>query len=423
MPTTRRLLKRKAADNVKDTFADYVPSKSEARQTADPDAPPGRQLRKAAARKSTRPSYIDPDDAISDEDEDVFVEDYEDNIRVAKKRKRSPTPPMTPRRMIDDSDPLDEVVHSHETDLLHTPTVPPLSLTFNVPVGHSGPFVVNLDVNSLINASHSMLASSSLRTQPHTPFSVDSGYASKSRGASEQTTSGELVTQSSPLRPDVAGFLSLPPELRNQIYRLLFISTDKLDFGHPRNFSRSSHFLRSCKQVHEEARSILYAENTFYFQTARETRTRRFETGAYQIGYKDIRYFLSCIGTANLGLMRHIIMVFEDLVPSLNPRLKSIDERRFTNNDDLYAIMRLLGDHGRLQTIKLSFQGRRWFFEHDEPRFASYLVRISADKVDFIDWPDHFYNAGSKSPKLTETELAKEMKRATPMYSPAETKV
>ena len=419
MAPSKKTQKCKTADNysVKDYLFTTKEVTSEHKQTTDYNPRTGRPIRKGAGRISIKPSYVDPDEAMSDDDEDVFVEDFDDNVRVAKKRKRSPTPPMTPRRLIDDTEPLEEIVHSHESDLAVAP-VPPVSLTFNVPAGHSGPFVVNLDVNSMVNASQNVLSSAPLRSHPRTPCSADSGYGSKSREGSEMNRSVERTTQSSPRKPDKAGFLSLPPELRNQVYRLAFVTEEHLDFGNPKNFSRSAHFLRTCKQVHEEGKSIMYAENTFYFQTSRETRTRRFEAGAYQIGYKDIRYFLSVVGPANLGLMRHIIFVFEDLVPSLNPRLKGIDERRFTNNDDLYACLRLLGDHSRLQTVKLSFQGRRWFFEHDEPRFASYLVRIRADKVDFVSWPGHFYNAESKSPKTTETDLAKEMTRSAPLFGP-----
>lgn len=233
---------------------------------------------------------MNPDDAISDgdEDEDVFVEDVEDNICLAKKRKRSPSPPMTPGRLIDDNEVMEDVVSSQETGL-STPMLQPVSLTFNVPPGHSGPFVVNLDVNSFVNASHSMFAKSTLRSQPYTP-SADSGYESKSRGTSELNPLEDLG-RSRPSDPTKAGFLSLSGELRNKIYRLLFVTEDKVDFGHPRNFGRSSHFLSTCKQVHDEGRSILYSENTFYLQACKESRTRRFESGTYQIGYKSATSF------------------------------------------------------------------------------------------------------------------------------------
>ncbi|KAF1356558.1 hypothetical protein BDV97DRAFT_394464 [Delphinella strobiligena] len=409
----RRTQKRKSSDMATDALlSKEIPSETIAATIYNPRT--GRPIRRSAGRKSLEKSFVDPDDAMSEEDEDVYLDDFDDNVRVAKRRKRSPTPPMTPSRLIDDTEPLDESIRPHE-HALSMDVSQPISLTFNLPPGHTGPFVVNLDVNSLVKASQMRVSDSALRSQPRS--SPDSGYASKSREVSEQNRAGELSIHSSPRNLDKAGFLSLPPELRNEIYRLVFVKKEKLDFGHPHNFTRSSHLLRTCKQIHEEGKSILYAENVFYFQSSRETRTRRFEPGAYQIGYKDIRYFLSVIGPANLGLIRHVIFVFEDLVPSLNPRLKSIDERRFTSNEDLYAALRLLGDHGRLQTLKLSFQGRRWFFEHDEIRFSSYLVRIKADNVAFISWPDHFYNAESKSPKHTENDLAKEMSRPIPMYS------
>lgn len=408
--------KRKAKVAINKDITNEMPDKNiPDRPATDTEFNPrtGRPIRKGAGRKSLNEGYVNPTEAMSDEDEDEFIDDEDDNIRVAKKRKRSPTPPMTPRRLIDDAEMPEDIVPSYETDISPVPMVkaPPVSLTFNVPAGHSGPFVVNLDINSLMGLSQTMLANSISPSRSCTRSSDDSGYASKSRDTSEPPK-----IRSSPRKSNESGFLSLPPELRNEIYRLVFAKQEKLDFGHPKNFSRSSHFLRTCKQIHEEGKSILYTENTFYFQASRETRTRRFESGAYQIGYKDIRYFLSVIGGINLGLIRNMIFVFEDLVPSLNLRMKSIDERRFTNNEDLYAVLRLLGDYSRLQTLKVSFQGRRWFFEGDETRFASYLTRIKADDVEFVTWPEHVYNAESKSPKSTEQDLKKEMQRPTPIF-------
>lgn len=422
MPPARTAPKRKARSTTKNYASEPIVSREDSESKAPTEYNPrtGRPIRKSAGRKSLKPSYVDPGDALSDEDEDDFVDDLDDNVRIVKKRKPSPTPPMTPPRLIHDDDSVDDIspVLSYEPEP-EPMVLPPLSLSFNVPPGHTGPFVVNLDINSFVNASQGMVAASSLRTHPRT-FSPDSGYSSKSRGTSVQSQPLESTTKSRSRKPGVSGFLDLPPELRNVVYRLAFVTPEKLDFGNPRNFRRSAQFLSTCKQVHEEGRSILYTENIFYFQASRATRTRRFQPSSYQVGYKDIRYLLSQIGPTNLSLIRHMIFIFEDLVPSLNAHLKNIDQRRFTNDEDLYAALRLLGTYGKLQSLKLSFQGRRWFFGPDEVRFSSYLARIKADSVQFISWPDHFYNAESKAPKMTEDELAKEMTRSIPRYGPKE---
>ena len=84
-----------------------------------------------------------------------------------------------------------------------------------------------------------------------------------------------------------AGFLDLPAgknlkprcicigkadnkiELRNDIYRLAFVTKDTVDFGNPSNCQRSAAFLATCRQVHDEATSILYSENRFVFRRYR----------------------------------------------------------------------------------------------------------------------------------------------------------
>lgn len=124
------------------------------------------------------------------------------------------------------------------------------------------------------------------------------------------------------------------------------------------------------------------------------------------------------MGPDNVSLIRHVILLFEDLIQSLNPHKRNADDRRFTSDDDLRAVLRLLGDHGRLQTLKLSFQGRRLFFTRDDERFTSYLVRVKADTVQFIDRPEHTYNSESKTAKHTEKELIDEMQRSWPLYLP-----
>lgn len=123
------------------------------------------------------------------------------------------------------------------------------------------------------------------------------------------------------------------------------------------------------------------------------------------------------MGTHNVELIRHIILLFEDLAQSLNPQKKNADDRRFTNDDDLRAALRILGDHGRLQTLKMSFQGRRLFFFRDDERFSSYLERIRADSVEFVDRPGYSYGAASRLTKHAEKQLKDEMQRQKPLFA------
>jgi hypothetical protein len=53
--------------------------------------------------------------------------------------------------------------------------------------------------------------------------------------------------------------------------------------------SHSAAFLRTCKQVHEEGRSVLYGFNTFYFGRNKEMRRPFWNSERKEIGYKDVR--------------------------------------------------------------------------------------------------------------------------------------
>ena len=59
------------------------------------------------------------------------------------------------------------------------------------------------------------------------------------------------------------GFLNLPGEIRNQIYRLVLVKD--IPINGIRTKLPAIGLLRVCKRVHEEAVSILHAENTFTF--------------------------------------------------------------------------------------------------------------------------------------------------------------
>ncbi|KAK4612240.1 hypothetical protein CLAFUW4_12887 [Fulvia fulva] len=66
-------------------------------------------------------------------------------------------------------------------------------------------------------------------------------------------------------------FLSLPPELRNEIYKLAIDYDDEICVTgkserdlHATN-ARGAAVLRSCRQVHDELVAILYGSNTFVF--------------------------------------------------------------------------------------------------------------------------------------------------------------
>ena len=150
------------------------------------------------------------------------------------------------------------------------------------------------------------------------------------------------------------GLLDLPAELRNQIYQHVLVDDEKLDFGHPTNLQHTAAILRTCRQVHDEARGILYSENVFCLRRRKEQTLRtRWSSDTFEIGYEDIAFFLESIGARNIEFLRHVILGFEDAVPAMNLHLATANDRRFTNDDDLMTALDLLRQHGRIQTLEL----------------------------------------------------------------------
>ncbi|EME42148.1 hypothetical protein DOTSEDRAFT_175017 [Dothistroma septosporum NZE10] len=329
----------------------------------------GRAIRKCRTRQRDSP-FEDSAIAISDDSEDDTDEIDGEVIPVAptRKRKRSPSP--------EDSLPPDHFEALSETDsdasehnLPDSPSAglaghTTVHLTLNIPVGHQGPITLHLD--------------------PKTITSQPAPYSRPDRLT--QSTMARLNARSKSKSSKYAGFLDLPAELRNEIYRMIFTSEQAINFGCPDNFSRSGQLLRACNQVHEEGRSILYGENRFVV----ERRTQRYgsfwENEWRELGYLNVRRFIKLIGAMNTALIRHLTLMLEDAVPCLNPSMRTNEERRFVHDDDLMSLLRHLGRHSQLQNLELHFHGRRRVDRTDD-RFLDYMKRIKADEVRFIDWP------------------------------------
>lgn len=340
---------------------------------------------------------------------DLDVDDNDRYSYTSSKRKRSLSPPTTPLLPAGTRSDSSSICGFPKLSPVHTDPLP-MALTIEVPPGHEGPLVVNLDINSLLAQAQSQVRPLPSYVSPRSQSCADSGYSSTSSVVSEISKSNT---------PSKHSFLDLPAEIRNQIYRLTFVSGERLDFAYPSNFSRSSSLLQTCRQVHEEGRSILYSENTFYFQRRKKEQSARWTTNVFEIGYKDIRFFLRSIGLANVSLLRRVMIMFEDAQPSMNTHLKDADERRFTNDDDLMDILRALGDHTMLKTLDLCFQGRRMFYNKDESRFIELLTRIKADQVKCINNPDTPFSNWKGLSKIASADagrLVHEMTRRVTIF-------
>ncbi|KAF2724013.1 hypothetical protein K431DRAFT_282278 [Polychaeton citri CBS 116435] len=346
----------------------------------------------------------DDDDCLSGNRGTPAMEDTIVAKRFSRKRKRSASPVFLDNDHVDQdvqstigSDSAIDVssgrrrisTPSHDAMLVEKPVVPPLQLTFNVPKGHHGPFVVNVDLQNLLeNMSESIILRTDRTDRTASP-----------RPRTSLRPALDTSARSGPSTKTCAGFLDLPAELRNDIYRQVFVSNKEFDFAQPTNFTRGAAFLRTCRQVHEEARSILYSENSFFFNRRAQRYGSYWQNDWNEIGYRSIRKFLKSIGPTNTALIRNINIAFEDAVPSLNPSLACNEERRFVHDEALMSILRHLGDYGALQSLRMYFAGRKILLINDQ-RFIENLKRVKADTVDFAPYASPRCLAGGTQGKI-----------------------
>lgn len=232
------------------------------------------------------------------------------------------------------------------------------------------------------------------------------------------------------------GFLSLPPgkcfaivllgvinlrltlpELRNKVYRLLFRTKDKVDFVDPSDVPRSGAFLRTCKQVYEEGRTVLYGENSFYFGRNKELRRPFWVSERKEIGYKDLRLFLHTIGLGNIAYLRHLWLCFDDAAPSAVPHLRRNEERRYVHDSHLIECLKVLAKHARLKKMTFTFWGRKTLALTDS-RFLDYLCKVKADQVEFkMPYSEYYYwHSTNRIHEETKALIKKEITRKRKIY-------
>lgn len=364
----------------------------------------GRPVRKSAGHREFRGDYVQPDDVQSDSGElseqELIDDDFDSSrtrraLQLHKKRKArgrparlpSMTPPpkdnyqdtgdfdkMESDWPLTDSD--DEETHLRSA-IEHQSGPDVLNLTFNIPPGFQGPLRVEVPRSAFFQAAH---PAKRIRTSD---YHSETTLSRNSPALSAAISSASIPFDSA---EPTWGWSTLPAELRNRIYRMVFYHPDVLSFHNPKNFTLSSQFLATCRQVHDEGRTILYSENRFGFERNKSRRAPYWSAEPKEIGFKDVRYFLTqTIGLDNLALIREIIFICEDAMPSTTPHLKQ-EERRFIYDANLIEILNILGRHSRLRTLRLCLMGRKVLMRCDEG-FLSALRKVKADTVKIIRHP------------------------------------
>lgn len=113
------------------------------------------------------------------------------------------------------------------------------------------------------------------------------------------TRNGSQLTNQQPTIAETpAGFLSLPSELRNEIYELILLCQEPIDPSDKYNRRQQQltpGLFRANKAVHGEASSLFYSRNRFDFTNATP---------------KEVSLFIEQIGSSSSGCIRHILIDF-----------------------------------------------------------------------------------------------------------------
>lgn len=380
----------------------------------------GRPIRRSAGKANKAAGYIDS--ALLEQELEGFEEadfntctsedsDDEHNTgrrrradRSKRKRKRSPSPPSPRLEPIVYDQEVEELTDNESNGAFHHQTSKklPVTLQFNVPLGFHGPLFVKLDSSMLQvdeeGASHGMRK----------------GQTKKAR------TTGPTIAEAK-VQKRRTGFTDLPPELRNTIYRHMFVRKNQ-DFkifrrdrdtaGNPPSMSQSAQFLRTCKMVHNEGCSILYGENTFVFDRSQGVRGPFYVSEPKEIGYQDMLQFLRMIGAENLQYLRDLKLCLDDAAPKDTTYLRSNEDRRFLNDEVLINCLRILRS-SKLRSLALCFIGRRMIWPSDG-KFLGYLEQVKVDEL--TKWtPGRYFMQERISEHLWRT-LKEQMVRSKKLY-------
>lgn len=188
---------------------------------------------------------------------------------------------------------------------------------------------------------------------------------------------------------------------------MALVTREPIDFGNPYNCQRSSALLRTCKQVHAEAGSLLYSDNRFVFRRTRHARSPFWVSETKEVGYLDMRHFLLMIGSTGRQCLRRIHISLEDAA-----KHTSACDGRFTHDGNLLSCLKTIAKDCFLKTLALTFQGRRHVTTLDV-RFLEHLCQIEVDKVVFN--PNQQWT-GEKVEMRVKEILSKEMARPDLLY-------
>jgi len=388
----------------------------------------GRPIRQSAGRKSLEAGFVKTSDVVDLSEDEPSGEDDEGRVIRPRKRLRSPSPPplSSPIPDFQDENVGDDIQPLYlPSSMGVAQDVGGHTFTFRVPQGNVGAFLTKLDLDSILTTGASFVGSP-FPTAPASGDALESHIFTVKPASRRSRSNRKKITLHSKTseKTTPAGFLNLPGELRNKIYRLILVDEKPFDFHSPSNFQHSSALLRTCHQVHKEGSEILYSENKFMLERQNKVRGNYWTPVWTEVGFKDIRQFLHTIGPVNISHLRKVFLLCEDATPSANPNLTTAEERRFVHDENLIQCLKLLAYYGRLKTFSISVHGRKHVHKTDI-RFLENLRLIQADKVKFEPHPrwstfayaHRYYGRKNLIDASLEKDLVDKMQRATKLYS------
>lgn len=250
--------------------------------------------------------------------------------------------------------------------------VKPLEILIDIPKGHKGLAVSNIDFDRIVESIHPLDTPGCF---PRNRFVYATTMSTTTRHDSVAKTYSAAATTG-------FGLLSLSGEIRNRIYRLTMKDDNPVYFINGRNFEHSANLLRTCKQIYQEGRAILYGENEFIFERDPQKCGEFWRPKRTEIGYSNVRRFLEMIGPINIGLIRLIGLSFDDAPPSAAPD-KCHEERRYANDAHCLYMLKLLAKHGNFDRVTIGLYGRRKLSSVFDTQFINALKAVPAETVNF----------------------------------------
>lgn len=272
-----------------------------------------------------------------------------------------------------------------------------VSLHVNSNAGAMGTININLG---------DVLASAGLKLALNSVALGSPGVALENATSSRSNNGTVATTKQRVLRS--TGFLKIPAELRDKIYRSLLLRDEPVDFDKRTGFGgRSVAFLRTCKTIQDEGTDILYGEHSFHFARTPQYRGKFFEKDWSEIAYQDVRRFLEMIGPVNISKMKYLSFTMTD-----GPgRFPNVDHPRFVNDPTMHHILRLIGRNATLTRFGFLFSGRSKVTNSDF-HFLNAFTDIKCHRLDLLSrgYPslvEHMRIERSISPKLRELMVVK----------------